>query len=127
MKGIFVKDRSIKIYSLISTRDQDGFEVVTKKYIHPIDITLRAYFKQLKSSEIVANKQSQDETEAYFVINRRNVEKDMYVEYMNRRTFGTETYQVTGVDPYDDSGNEIKLTVKKVNPSIYDYEEGVRW
>lgn len=127
MKGIFVKDRSIKIYSLISTRDSEGFEVVKKVYIHPIDKTLCAYFRQLKSAEIVANKQSQDDTEAFFIINRRAVEKDMFIEYINRRTFGTQTYQITGVDPYDDKGSEIKLNVKKVGPSPFDYEEGVDW
>ena len=127
MKGIFVKDRSIKIYSLVSDRDSDGFEIVKKRYIHPVDKTLCAYFKQLKSTEIIANKQNQDDTEAYFVINRRAVENDMFVEYMNRRTFGTQTFQITGVDPYDDSGSEIKLSVKKVNPSPYDFEEGVDW
>lgn len=127
MKGIFVKDRSIKIYSLVSTRDSEGFEVTIKKYIHPVDATLKAYFRQLKSTEVFINKQSGDDTEAMFIINRRVVEKDMFVEYMNRRTFGTETYQITGVDPYDDSGNDIKLSVKKVNPSVYDFVEGADW
>ena len=124
---IYIKDRKIKIFKLVTERDLDGFVKTTKKYIHPVCKTLSAYFRTLKSSEIALNKQVMDDTEAIFIINRRHIEKDMYIEYLSRRDYGTTTYQITSVDTYDDSGNDIKLNAKKVNPPVYEDVEGTMW
>ena len=45
---IYNKNRKVKIFKLISTRNGNGFEVITKKYIHPIDKYLKAYYKDLR-------------------------------------------------------------------------------
>lgn len=124
---IYNKDRKIKIFSLIKERDADGFIITTKKYIHPNCKTLCAYYRDLRSSEIALNKQVLDDTEVMFIINRREIEKDMYIEYISRRTYGTTTYQITSIDSFDDSGNDIKIGAKKVNPPTYDKVEGTRW
>ena len=122
-----VKDKHIKIFKLVTTRDSEGYEKTTKKYIHPIDSKLMAHYKDLRTSEIVANKQSQDDTEAIFTVNRRLITKDMYIEY-NRRTFGLITYQITGVDGWDDTSGELKLGAKKLNAApSYDNIEGTDW
>lgn len=126
-KYIYNKDRKIKIFQLISARNENGFEVITKKYIHPIDKCLSAYFKDLRSSEIAFNRQAEDDTEVVFVINRRAIEKDMFIEYISRRTFGTTTYQITGIDSFDDTSYDMKVGAKKINPPRYDLEEGTQW
>lgn len=124
---IYNKNRKVKIFKLISTRDASGFEIITKKYIHPIDKYLNAYYKDLRSSEINFNKQAEDVTEAMFVINRRVVEKDMYIEYIGRRTFGTTTYQITSIDSFDDTSYDMKIGVRKITPPTFDFEEGTEW
>ena len=121
------KDKKIKIYQIISNRDSQGFITTIKRYIHPVNSYLCAYFKDLRSAEIAANRQVEDDTEAQFLINRRAVSKDMFIEF-KRRTFGMTTYQITGIDGYEDNSNELKLSVKKIN-SIpkYDIIEGTDW
>lgn len=126
-KYIYNKNRKVKIFKLVSTRNENGFEVITKKYIHPINKRLCAYFKELKSGEVAFNRQVEDDTEVIFIINRRNIDKDMYIEYIGRRTFGTTTYQITGIDPFDDTGYDMKVGAKKINPPAYDNEEGTEW
>ena len=126
-KYIYNKDRKVKIFKLISARNENGFEVITKKYIHPINKCLSAYFKELKSSELAFNRQVEDDTEVIFVINRRNIDKDMYIEYISRRTFGTTTYQITGVDSFDDTSYDMKVSAKKINPPAYNNVEGTEW
>lgn len=124
---IYNKNRKIKIFQLISSRNENGFEVITKKYIHPVDKCLNAYFKDLRSSEIAFNRQAEDVTEVIFVINRRAIEKDMYIEYIGRRTFGTTTYQITSIDSFDDTSYDMKVGARKIVPPPYDNEEGTEW
>lgn len=126
-KYIYNKNRKVKIFRIITTRDANGFEVAVKKYIHPIDKCLNAYFKDLRSSEIAMNKQAEDLTEVMFVLNRRPLAKDMYIEYISRRTYGTTTYQVTSIDNFDDTSYDVKVGARKVNPPAYDSEEGTEW
>ena len=96
-------DKKIKIFKL--NQDRDGAYVVTvKKYIHPVDAKLCAYFRDLSQKEVNANKQSQDDSTAMFVINRRLVTQGMFIEY-RRKTFGLTTYQITGVDSWNDNSN----------------------
>lgn len=116
-------DKKIKIFKL--QQDRDGAYVVTiKKYIHPLNSKLCAYFRDLSQKEVNANKQSQDDSTAIFVINRRAVTQGMFIEY-KRKTFGLITYQITGVDGWNDNSNLLKLNCKVVSNSInYTKEEG---
>lgn len=124
---IYNKNRKIKIFQLLSLRNEQGFEVITKKYIHPIDKCLNAYYKDLRSTELYMNSQVEDDTEVIFIINRRNISKDMYIEYISRRTFGTTTYQITSIDSFDDTSYDMKVGAKKITPPRYDKEEGTEW
>lgn len=126
-KYIYNKNRKIKIFKLLSARNENGFEVITKKYIHPIDKCLNAYFKDLRSSDIYMNRQVENDSEVLFVINRRAIDTDMFIEYISRRTFGTTTYQITGIDSFDDTSYDMKVSAKKINPPRYDNEEGTEW
>ena len=73
------------------------------------------------------NSQVEDDTEVIFIINRRNISKDMYIEYISRRTFGTTTYQITSIDSFDDTSYDMKVGAKKITPPRYDKEEGTEW
>ena len=126
-KYIYNKNRKVKIFHIVTTRNELGFEVAVKKYIHPIDKCLNAYFKDLRSSEIAFNKQAEDLTEVMFVLNRRPLSKDMFIEYISRRTYGTTTYQITSIDSFDDTSYDVKVGARQVNPPRYDSEEGTEW
>ena len=125
-KRILVKDKNIKIFLLESKRNDKGFEIITKKYIHPLDSYLKAYFRTLSSFEINSNKQVQNDTTALFIINRRVITEDMFIE-RDRRTFGKETYQITSIDGYEDSSNDLKIGAKKIVAPSYDLVEGSDW
>lgn len=126
-KYIYNKNRKVKIFKIVTSRNEQGFEIATKKYIHPLDKCLSAYFKDLRSSEQAFNRQAEDLTEVVFVLNRRVLEKDMYIEYISRRTYGTTTYQITSIDNFDDTSYDVKVGARKVNPPTYDNVEGTEW
>lgn len=120
------KNKRIKIF-YITTKRVDGFTIKVKKYIHPKNSFLWAKFQNLKSDQIAANKQNQNETTAYFIINRRLIKEDMYVEW-NRNTFGLCVYQILGIDPYDDNSNDLKISVKQINSTFtFDEVEGTEF
>lgn len=121
------KNHRVKIFTIKTSRTDEGNLETTKKYIHPKNAFLWGYFRDLSSTEQQTNSQNQDEASARLIINRRAVTKEMYVE-IKRETFGTQTYQITGVDAYDDTDPEIKLTLTLVKNDIqYDGEEGTDW
>ena len=115
-------DKRVKCF-YITTKRQDGFIVNVKKYIHPEISLLHAKFQNLKSDQIIANKQAQNETTAYFIMNRRVLRNGWYIEF-ERRNFGICTYQILGVDPFDDTSSYLKISVKEINSALpYDSVE----
>lgn len=124
---IYNKDKKVKIFYLTTTRDENGFKVTIKKYIHPIDKSLNAYIRDLSQKELQSNMQVQDSSTAIAIINRREINNTMYLEY-KRRGMRKQTYNINGVDYFDDSTNDIKLTISLVKQSItFDREEGTEW
>lgn len=122
------KDRIIKIYQLTSRRELDALTKTIKKYIHPIDEGIKAYVRDQSSTEVQRNGQASDEETIYAIINRRNITKDMFVEYHHRGMEGYETYNVVGIDDYNGRDNEIRLTLVKIKQTIdFDEEEGTPW
>lgn len=122
------KDRIIKIYQLTSRRELDALTKTIKKYIHPIDEGIKAYVRDQSSTEVQRNGQASDEEAIYAIINRRNITKDMFVEYHHRGMEGYETYNVVGIDDYNGRDNEIRLTLVKIKQTIdFDEEEGTPW
>ena len=122
------KDKNIKIFQIIKERTLEGFTVIKKKYIHPINKYLKAYIRDLSSKEIQTNKQAQDESTMQIIINRREITKDMYVEYRRRGFKNIQTYEINGIDYFTDSTNEIKLNVSLIKQELtFDEEEGTEW
>lgn len=117
------KDKKVKIFYLIKRRTEEGFTQTIKKYIHPLNKQLSAYIRDLSPKE----KQEKDESTLLAIINRRDVNNTMFLEY-KRRGMSVQTYNINGVDFYDDSSSEIKLTLSLVKNKIaYDIEEGTEW
>lgn len=121
------KDKSIKIFYLETKRTEEGHTITIKKYIHPLNSYLKAYIRDLSQKERVSNLQIEDDSTALAIINRREVNNTMFLEY-KRRNMKPLTYNITGVDYYDDSTSEIKLFLSLVENQItYDEEEGIEW
>lgn len=122
------KDKKVKIFKLVKARNSEDFIVIKKKYIHPMGSFIKAFIRDLSSREIQTNKQAQDDSTMQAIINRREVSKDMYLEYRRRGFKRPQVYNITGVDYFTDSTNEIKLTLSLVTQEItYDEEEGTEW
>ena len=61
------------------------------------------------------------------VINRRPINNSMFVEY-KRRGMDVNTYNISGIDYYDDTTNDIKFNGSLVNQKLtYDKVEGTDW
>ena len=112
--------KRIKIFYIDNVR-QNGFVKKIKTYIHPEGTLLSARFKNLKADQVIQNKQAQVDVDSEFIVMRRNITEEMFIEY-NRRTFGVCTYQIKGIDPWDDNSNYLKLSTHKVN-SVIEYDD----
>jgi SPP1 family predicted phage head-tail adaptor len=89
-----------------------------KQYIHAQGTKLSAYARQLTSSETAALNAIQDSRYVEFVINKRKLEVDMFVEFKGK------TYQISAVDDYDFMNPETKFQAYEVNSKSY---VDVRW
>lgn len=103
------KDKLVKIF-----REEANGTV--KRYIHPLNVTLKAHIRQLSASEAVSINAIQDASVFQIVVNNRKIEIDMYVEWPSKNI----TFQIVGVDLYEFSTkDDIKLTCKLVNKKQY--------
>ncbi len=89
-----------------------------KQYIHKEGSKLKAYARQLTSGETASLNAIQDSGYVEFVINKRDVLVDMFIEFKGK------TYQIEAVDPFDFQTPELKLQAYQVNPKSY---VDVRW
>lgn len=109
-----IKDKKIKIFREIQT--EWG---VTKKYIHPLGSSLKAYVRQLSATEQNTSNGIQDGSAIEFVINNRQIKTDMYVEFKGK------TYQMGPPDNFEFYKTEVKFIAYEVNTKD-DYLE-VEW
>jgi len=89
-----------------------------KQYIHAQDTYLKAHARQLTASDTSSLNALQDSGYIEFVINKRNVKQDMFIE------FDGKTLQISSVDPFDFETPELKLQAYEVNAKSY---VDVRW
>lgn len=92
-----------------------------KKYIHPLDKKIKAYIRELSSSERNELGGVHEGSEIECVINRRKVDINMFVEFCDR------TYQISSVDNFEFDTPEIKIRAYQVAPKDYDRIEGSDW
>ncbi len=85
-----------------------------KHYIHDTDTYLKAYVRQLSATEQTLGGGVQDQSVVRFVINHRDVEVDMFVEFKGR------TYQITGVDRFEFRLTDIVFDATGVATKTYD-------
>ena len=122
------KDEHIRIFYLLSARDENGFKITIKKYIHPINGFLWAYVRDLSQKEVQARKQVQNDATIQVRINRREITNDMFMEYKRPGMKNTNTYNISGIDFFDDSQSEIKFDGSLISQAItYDRVEGTDW
>lgn len=115
-----LKDKKIKIYKYIETRDEDGFAVKAYMPIHEQD-SVWAYFKQLSASLLYANNTTTTKEECFFRINWTDA---ILVNYASdyRVYYDGLLYQVTRVDPYEGYKRDLalycKLTTDKIDTVV---------
>ena len=100
-----IKDKNIKIYS--ETQSNSG---ILRKYIHPAHSYIKAYIRQLSNQERYVNGAEVDGSEIEVVINKRDVEPDMYIEFKNKH------YQIGPLDNFLFYNTEVKFRAKEVTP-----------
>lgn len=101
-----VKDKLIKIYF-----ERESEEGIIKEYIHPINIYLKAYVRQVASFETVYEQTRHDTSHLIFVINRRKVRTDMFIEFRNK------TYNINSIDNFEFYiTHEIKIIASEIEP-----------
>lgn len=84
-------------------------------------LELKAYVRQLSADERNAAKALQDDSSLEVVINKRNVELDMFME------FNGATYQIGAPDHFQFEGTEVKFRARQVSPANYDAIEYRTW
>jgi SPP1 family predicted phage head-tail adaptor len=97
-----------KIHDIRIFQEIDQKPDPIKQYIHKTDTTLKAYARQLTASETSSLNALQDAGYVEFVINKRKVLIDMFIEFKGR------TYQISAVDPFDFISPEIKIQAYEV-------------
>ena len=120
-------DREISVFYLEHSTDASGNELTIKHYIHPIGQHIKCSFRQLSSEELLKNRQMSSEATVQFTVNPRSITDDMYVE-MTRDVYGTQTYQITAVDPYQDRGfSYYRIQGRLITAPQFDKVEGNEW
>jgi len=113
-----IKKTDIRIYY------EDDTELgYIKTYIIPLNKVLKAYARQLSANEQMAADASQDGGEYEFTIMKREIKRDMFVEFNNG--FGTQTLQIGAIDMLEFYNSEITFRASAVTPRD-EYIE-VRW
>lgn len=111
-----LKFKKIKIYYI-----QETIDGKTKHYIHPINESLYASVRQLSFYERNNQNALLDGADMEFIINRRKVKPDMYIE------FNEDTYKISAIDNYDFNSEEVRLLAKEVESINFDKVLGDIW
>lgn len=115
-----LKDKKIKIYMYVETRDEDGFALKAYMPIHQQD-SVWAYFKQLSASLLYASNTTTIKEECLFRINWTDAILSNYANDY-RVYYNGMLYKVTRVDPYEGYKRDLalycKLTTDKISTVI---------
>lgn len=110
------KPKQIKIYYI-----QETIDGKSKHYIHPKDEYLYAHIRQLSFYERSNQNALLDGADIEFIINRRKVKPDMYIEFLD------DTYKISAIDNYDFNSDEVRLLAKEVESINFDKVLGDDW
>lgn len=105
-----IKDKMIKIYY----EEETEIDGSIKHYIHPINVNLKAYVRQLSAYEQNTAAALQDKSEIEFTINKRLVKPDMLVEFKGK------TYKMSSPDNFEFYNTETKFRAYEIVPRKYD-------
>lgn len=108
-----LKNRNIKIFKEVR---ENGKSI--KQYIHPYFTSIKAYVRQLSANEMATANAIQDASDIEFVINKRDINVGMFVEFQNK------TYQINAVDFREFLNGDITFRAMQVNRKNYDE---IRW
>lgn len=100
-----IKDKKIRIFSEHSVPGG-----LVKHYIHARETHLNAYVRQLSANEQYQANAIQDGSAIQFVINKRKIQTDMFVEFHGK------TYQMGPPDNFEFYNAEIKFIAYEVTP-----------
>lgn len=115
-----IKDKSIRIF-----REDQTQEGIIKIYIHPENTFLKAYVRQLSTSELLAFNAVLDGSAIEFTINFREISPTMFVEFRGK------TYQIGPADRFEFYDRELKFIGYEITPRDdyikIEYEEWKKW
>lgn len=120
-----IKDTLIRIFSLTMESTESG-NVSIKKYHHPEGSTVHSYVRQLSSSETSYGNANQDGSAYLFVIYRRSVTSDMYIEVVTGPLSG-RTFQIDGPDGFELRSNELRIYAHQTQPVTFTAIEYGGW
>lgn len=110
-----IKDKKIKLFRLLSTKN-NGYEEVVKQYIHSeISGGLWAFVRELSETERFSAKAVQvDETILFKVVFNPKITSDLYIE------FGENTYNIVSIDKYQFNKTDIVIKANQIPAPVYD-------
>jgi len=120
-----IKDTQIRLFSLEKQTSESG-EVLKKKYQHPENTIIHAYVRQLSASETSFGNATQDGSSYLFVVSRRAITSDMYIEVVTG-SLKELTFQIDGPDAYELRSQEIKLYTHQIPSVTYTTIEYGSW
>lgn len=112
-----MKPHRIKIYY-----EEEIGDNYIKQYIIPKDKYIKAYARQLSANEQASANAVQDSSFYEFVINKRDVKIDMFIEF--DRGYGEQTFEISGTDFMEFFKGEITIRAVEVTPKEH---SEVRW
>lgn len=101
-----IKDKQIRIFSIITKEDLDGYVVQYKKYLTSFDINAHITFTT--SPEIMENGKTTFQNYITLFLNKRNVSPTMFIEFKGK------TYQVQSVNQVEGYNAEIEIRARQV-------------
>lgn len=101
-----IKDKKIKVFTIVTKEDLDGYTVQYKKYL--TDFEISAYVIFSTSPEIMENGKTTFQNYITATINKRYITAFMYIEYKGK------TYQIQSVDQIEGYNAELVIKAKQV-------------
>lgn len=120
-----IKDTHIRLFTLEKQTSESG-EVLKKKYQHPENTIIHSYVRQLSASETSFGNANQDGSSYLFVVTRRSITSDMYIEVVTGPLKGL-TMQIDGPDAFELRSKEIKLYTHQIPNVTYTSIEYGSW
>ena len=113
-----IKDKKVRAFDT-AVRAVWGFEQVFKTYCHSEESAgLWAYVRHLSQGERMAARQVQSNESIKVIIGYSpKITTDLYLE------FGTKTYKVVSIDPYEFNKTDLELRAEEVSPPVFDEVE----